>query len=112
MTPQELFEKYRHLDHLLSDPEFLHHGLAEKILVEAWEVIKTMAQEPQAIKGDYIFNQDQPVAFLCRLCDGALTIVEDPEKEQPNFCYNCGRKFDWEGVYQAAIKRLWDDETE
>jgi len=60
------------------------------------------AIDRQIVKGRYINDPyDGLEAFECSECGAALAIVDDAVKEQPNFCFNCGAKFDWRGVYEA-----------
>jgi len=40
MSTREVYEKYKHLDELLSDKEFLPDGLIGKITLDLWQAIK------------------------------------------------------------------------
>jgi len=45
MTIQEVYEKYAHLDHLLSDPQWLADGgLQQGVLFDLWQTVKLAAQ--------------------------------------------------------------------
>jgi len=58
----------------------------------------------KTVKGRYIYDEyDEPVACECSECGAALAIVDDPVKEQPNYCFKCGASFDWRGVYEETI---------
>lgn len=61
-----------------------------------------MSKKIKTVKGRYIYDSwDGFEAFECSECGAALAIVDDPVKEQPNYCFKCGVRFDWEGVYEA-----------
>jgi hypothetical protein len=66
------------------------------------------------VKGAYLTADydSSPVAFECRECGSAMSIVEDPVKEQPNYCFNCGVKFDWKGVWEAFLDETYKDMEE
>ena len=40
MTPQEAYDKYKHLDGLLSDRDFMGPGFLSYILADLWQAIK------------------------------------------------------------------------
>ena len=40
MTLKETYDKYKHLDHLLSDKEWLADDLQHMILYDLWQAIK------------------------------------------------------------------------
>lgn len=44
------------------------------------------------------------IAFSCSECGHAQSIVNDPKKEQPNYCFNCGVRYNWEEVYEKLMK--------
>ena len=61
------------------------------------------------VKGQYTlggYECYEPVAFDCSECGAAMAIVNDPKAEQPKYCFGCGVKFDWEGVYEKLIKEM------
>ncbi len=37
---KEVYEKYKHLDHLLSDPEWLPKNILGKVLQDIWQGVK------------------------------------------------------------------------
>jgi hypothetical protein len=45
MTPKECWEKYRHLDHLLSDSEWLPKEFQGYMLFDCWQAVKQAAKE-------------------------------------------------------------------
>lgn len=45
MTPQEAWEKYAHLDHLLSDRDWLSDVFWMAILYDLWSAVKTAARQ-------------------------------------------------------------------
>lgn len=66
----------------------------------------------RTVKGQYLTdNYGDPCAFECRECGAAMTIVDDPKIEQPNFCFKCGAKFDWEGVWEAFLNEHFPEES-
>lgn len=79
---------------------------AAKILAECCrQRDKDIEALRKTIKGQYINDPWEGLeAFECSECGAALAIADDPVKEQPNFCFNCGVKFDWNGVYEEYLK--------
>lgn len=51
MTPEECFEKYKHLDELLSDLKWLPDGFIGSIMLDLWQTIKAaqQAHEPDVL---------------------------------------------------------------
>lgn len=47
LTPEQAYEKYRCMDYLLSDREWLGNGIQQEILGDLWEAVKQAAEEKQ-----------------------------------------------------------------
>ncbi len=45
MTPRECWEKYRHLDHLFSDEDWLPKGSLGEAMLDCWQAVKQAATE-------------------------------------------------------------------
>jgi len=60
----------------------------------------------KTVLGSYIGvpGDGELIAFSCPKCGHAQSIVDDPVKEQPNFCFNCGVRYNWENVYEKLME--------
>jgi hypothetical protein len=71
---------------------------------------KNIFQMCRVVKGAYIWrilesklgriDNGDVAGFDCPECGYAKIMMLDPVEEQPNYCFNCGVKFDWRGVYE------------
>ncbi len=85
MTIKEVFEKYKHLDRLLIDKEWLPGNWQGRILYDLWQVIR------DAQKGNCIWKYDDNIDAWDSDCGECFCITEGtPEENNMRYCHGCG----------------------
>lgn len=84
MNIQEVYERYAHLDMLMSDGAWLPNSSIGQILLDCWQAIAENAKGCQWIKEGDHFETSCGNAF--QFCDS------DPADNNFKFCPYCGRR--------------------
>lgn len=59
MTTKEVYKKYEHLDHLLSDEEWLEPTIQGKIIFDLWGAIRSSIEEEEKDMLEAIRSMDE-----------------------------------------------------
>lgn len=79
------------------------YGNLTKLKVSEFNLLRMV----RVVKGVFTTNcYGNPAFFECSECDCTTNIAADPAEEAPNYCFNCGLRFDWRGVYEEYLKQM------